>query len=349
LSSALTSYLLLLSVGLAGFVTFKKLSLPVPALLGPLFFAGALNLAGHYPDVSMLWVSRCCNIAIGAIAGARVNRESAQLLRRLPLPALTVSLSMLLLSLAGGALLCATTDLSPRTAFIGATTGGIAEMAMLSISLGADSATVTLLQVTRLLTALIAAPAICRALTKRLGRRTEAPAHIAERRSEANASWANYAILAAASIAGGAAGLALRMPVGALTGAMIGAAAANLLNEELPPVPVKIRIAAQIGIGVTIASNVSHSTFANLSSLLLPVLLILCLMLLCSVAIAELLHRMTGWDYPTCLLSASLGGLSQMVVVAEEMGADPLKVTALQTIRLLSILIVLPFVFSLVF
>ena len=73
------------------------------------------------------------------------------------------------------------------------------------------------------------------------------------------------------------------------------------------------------------------------------------MMLLCSVLIAELLHRMTGWDYTTCLLSASLGGLSQIAAVAGEMGADPLKVTLLQTVRLLSILLVLPVLFSLLF
>ena len=348
---AVIDYLPLVAAGSAGYLVFRRLSLPAPAVLGSLFFAGALNLAGLYPDVDLVWVSRCSNIVIGALAGSRVDRSSARLLRELPVPALVVSASMLMLSLGGGAFLYAATDLSPRTAFIGSTTGGIAEMALLAMSLGADVATVTLLQTVRLLTALVAAPAICRSLTGLLGRcapglvEVEPPAARDVRQSSA----ADFAVLASSALAGGVAGLLLGLPAGAMTGAMVGTAAANLLREGLPEVPSGLTVAAQVAIGVTIASNISASTFAGLGGLWLPTSLLLCMMLLCSVLIAELLHRMTGWDYPTCLLSASLGGLSQIAAVAGEMGADPLKVTLLQTVRLLSILLVLPVLFSLLF
>ncbi|NLM71745.1 MAG: AbrB family transcriptional regulator [Synergistaceae bacterium] len=348
--SFFSPYLLLLLVGLAGFLVFKKLSVPVPALLGPLFFAGMLNLIGLYPEADMLWPSRCSNVIIGALAGSRVSRRSARLLGELPLPALVVSAGMLALSLCGGALLYLSTDLSPRTAFIGSTTGGISEMALLSISMGADVATVTLLQTARVLIALTLSPMICRALPAILGRDNAGQEEPGPGEPEVRHRTASgYALLAAAAVSGGFAGYMLRLPAGVMTGAMIGTAAANLLREGLPSVPRVLVSTAQAIIGLTIASNISASTFGGLGRQWLPVSVVLMLMLLGSIAIAELLHRMTGWNYPTCLLSASLGGLSQMIVIADEMGADPLKVTLLQTVRLLSIIIVLPLVFSLFF
>ena len=75
---AVIDYLPLVAAGSAGYLVFRRLSLPAPAVLGSLFFAGALNLAGLYPDVDLVWVSRCSNIVIGALAGSRVDRSSSR-------------------------------------------------------------------------------------------------------------------------------------------------------------------------------------------------------------------------------------------------------------------------------
>ena len=155
--------------------------------------------------------------------------------------------------------------------------------------------------------------------------------------------------LLAATLAGGITGYVLRLPVGILTGAMFAVAAVNLLRGELPPMPSILRTVAQIGIGIITASNITIRTLHQFGMLWLPVVALTAIMLLCSILLGVLLHRMTGWDYPTCLLSSSLGGLSQMSIISEEMGADPLKVSILQTVRLLSILMVLPFLFAVIF
>ncbi|NCC58987.1 MAG: hypothetical protein EOM17_15430 [Synergistales bacterium] len=158
-----------------------------------------------------------------------------------------------------------------------------------------------------------------------------------------------YVLFAAVALAGGYTGYALHLPVGILTGSMFSVAAMNLAGKELPPMPPVLRTMAQIGIGVIIASSITMETFRQFSTMALPVVSLTAGMLAASLSLGFLLHRMTGWDYPTCLLSTSLGGLSQMSIISEEMGADPLKVSILQTVRLLSILVVLPFLFTFLF
>ncbi|PKL02050.1 MAG: AbrB protein [Synergistetes bacterium HGW-Synergistetes-2] len=362
----MTAFLLLFSVGIAGYLVFEKFALPVPAILGPLFFVSLLNLSGFFPEVQLQWISRYSNIVIGSYVGLRVNKQSLTLLRELPVPALVVSLSMLFLSLAGGSVLYMMSDLSMKTAFLGSTTGGIAEMALLSMSMGADVASVTLLQVFRMLSAILATPLVCRKWTQWFGsggtrRVSSSPSsHSVEAQfsdeeeavaleSSVAPSAKGYALLAVVSLIGGILGYVFRLPVGILTGAMLAVAATSLLRGELPPMPNILRTVAQIGIGIIIASNITISTLHQFAELWLPVVALTAVLLVCSVLLAVLLHRMTGWDYPTCLLSSSLGGLSQMSIISEEMGADPLKVSILQTIRLLSILIVLPFLFSFLF
>ena len=363
----MTGLLFAFFTGAIGCLVFRKFSLPVPGILGSLFFASALNLAGYFPDFPIQWLSWYSNIVIGAYVGLQVNRTSLRFLRELPLAAFIISGGMLFLSLAGGALLYWVSDLDMPTAFLGSTAGGIAEMALLAMSLGADMASVTLLQVFRLLTAILLTPLVCRKWTEWQTRKEGktsypvCPSALEKNRSSALSdddelpaatpqfSLPRLFLLFTVALAGGLAGFFLRMPVGLLTGAMFSVAAAGLMGLEMGRVPPILRTIAQIGIGVVIASNVTLSTLRQFTLLAGPVILLTGIMVLCSIGLAVLLHKMTGWNYPTCLLSTSLGGLSQMSIIAEEMGADPLKVSILQTVRLVSILVVLPFLFNYLF
>ncbi len=355
-----------LLVASSGYFTFKILRFPVPAILGSLFFSAALNLSGFFPEISLLRLSWFSNIVIGSYVGLKVNRTSVRFLRDLPFPALIVSLGMLVISLASGSLLYLLSDLSPATAYMGSTAGGISEMALLSISFGADVAAVSLLQVFRLLTAIIATPIFCKKwtdwYTKRERARFPGPSPLPETipssndeddapaiSSSVHPSASGYILFAAVALAGGYTGYALHLPVGILTGSMFAVAVMNLAGKELPPMPPVLRTMAQIGIGIIIASSITMETFRQFSTMALPVVCLTAGMLAASLSLGFLLHKMTGWDYPTCLLSTSLGGLSQMSIISEEMGADPLKVSILQTVRLLSILIVLPFLFTFLF
>ena len=162
----MTGFLLVILVGSAGCWLFQRLSLPVPGILGSLFLVSILNLAGYFPKIPLQWISWYGNVVIGAYIGLQVNRTSVGFLRDLPIPALALSAGMILLSLGGGLALYFLSSLPLSTALIGSTTGGVAEMAILSISLGADVAGVTLLQVFRLISAILVTPVVCKKWTE---------------------------------------------------------------------------------------------------------------------------------------------------------------------------------------
>jgi len=349
----MTGFIAALSTGTAGFLVFRRLRLPVPAILGSLFFSVALNLTGYPPDFPLKYLSWFSNVVIGTYVGQRITRSSVRILRELPLPAAAVSAGMIAISLLGGALLLMLSDLPPVTAFIGSTTGGIAEMTLLAIALGADVASVSILQVVRLLAAIMATPFFCRKWTARHENRREASSLPCE--AEAADSMqktipagtgrkhnGTFFFLASSALAGAVTGYMLRIPVGILTGAMTAVAVLNLAWREQPPMPTNLRTAAQIGIGIIMAANITTDTLSTFLPLALPIVAITAAMLSASFLLGCLLHKMTGWNYPTCLLSTSLGGLSQMAIISEEMGGDPLKVSILQTVRLVTILIVFP-------
>ena len=63
---------------------------------------------------------------------------------------------------------------------------------------------------------------------------------------------------------------------------------------------------------------------------------------------AEILTRITDWNDMTCILATMPAGLIQIVPIAESYGADVLKVGVLHMVRLLSILILLPWIIRLI-
>lgn len=73
-------------------------------------------------------------------------------------------------------------------------------------------------------------------------------------------------------------------------------------------------------------------------------LLMTVLLVLFCAGIAVVVSKLTGVDYPTVLTGSIPGGLSQMIIFAEEMkGIDITTVTFLQVARLLMIIFLVPF------
>jgi uncharacterized membrane protein AbrB (regulator of aidB expression) len=79
-----------------------------------------------------------------------------------------------------------------------------------------------------------------------------------------------------------------------------------------------------------------------LKSLLLPVLLFSVFVVLNGVFIGFRFHRTLKWDLATALLATAAGGVTIMTLVAIDMDADPVKVSILQTLRIIIILIIMP-------
>lgn len=336
-------------VGWAGGALFKRAHVPAAALLGALVVSALWAMTGTQPVYPSGALSFLSNVAIGLFLGVRLNRESCRLLRKLPGPALLVAAWMLGLSLVMGYLMSAFTSLPFPTAMLGSTAGGITEMALLSLSMGADVASVTLLQVFRLLAAVLTTPVLCRMWMRNhpspvccVAEGGDDPVDAVSAPASSSARLRTNVLCFAAAVFGGAAGKWLSLPAGPLIGAMIGSGAVTLLVVE-PKLPDGlIRTFGQVGVGIIIARSITKDVLLGFVSLLGPLVLLTGGMIGGSLLLAVLLHRTAGFAPMTCMLAASPGGLSQIASIADEFGADPVIVSLIQTVRLLSIILVLP-------
>ncbi len=336
-------------VGWAGGALFKRARIPAAALLGALVISALWAMTGTQPAYPSGTLSFLSNVAIGLFLGVRLNRESCRLLRNLPGPAILVSGWMLGLSLAMGYLMSTFTSLPLPTAMLGSTAGGITEMALLSLSMGADVASVTLLQIFRLLAAVLTTPVLCRMWMRNhpspvccVAEEGDDPIKLVRTPVPSRARLRTNVLCAAAAVAGGLAGKWLSLPAGALIGAMAASGAVTNAAGE-PRLPDRlIRTFGQVGVGVIIARSITKEVLLGFLSLLGPLALLTVGMIGGSLLLAVLLHRIAGFSPMTCMLASSPGGLSQIASIADEFGADPVIVSLIQTVRLLSIILVLP-------
>ncbi|MCX7788428.1 MAG: AbrB family transcriptional regulator [Spirochaetes bacterium] len=347
--------LFLFLLGTVGWKLFTRFHVPAPDMLGALFMASILAILGYelpFPSNPITLVSK---LILGCYLGLMVDRTTLRELRRVLIPAGIVSSWMLILSLASGYVLYKVSHLSMETAFLGSTAGGIAEMAILGLAFHADTVTITILQLFRVLLFLIVMPLVARWNVYRAQVKHDfsSPNQLvmptnSQDQSLKNHSTTSHVMLLLATLLGGFIGKALGIPAGDMLGAMFGVGTANTLVGDLPPVPPVLRNYARIAIGLAMAQQLTPETLERLSTLVLPIALLGLLMVASGILLSRILQRITGWDTGTCLLVSSPAGLTQMSIIAEEVGANPLVVSVLHTARLLSILTVLPFLFKLI-
>lgn len=147
------------------------------------------------------------------------------------------------------------------------------------------------------------------------------------------------------ALAGGLVFSFLSIPVPWLLGPMSAILIANRFKGISLYWPRALRDTALILIGYSIGLSFTRSSVENIAENL-PAMLFMTVILVASAAlISKVFSLISGVDYPTVLTGSIPGGLSQMIIFAEEMkGINITTVTFLQVSRLLMIVFVVPFI-----
>jgi membrane AbrB-like protein len=141
--------------------------------------------------------------------------------------------------------------------------------------------------------------------------------------------------------AGGLLGYKLGIPVGALLGSMLAVGIYNCLGFE-SFMPVRVRVGAQIIVGCLLGLNLNPGTFMELKTIIVPALIIVTMLLAWGLITGFIVYKFFKVDLYTAFLSSSPGGMTELSLIASSMGGDGPKVVLLHTVRLLSIVSILP-------
>src|SRR3954469_7331745 len=141
--------------------------------------------------------------------------------------------------------------------------------------------------------------------------------------------------------AGGLLFLWAGLPGGLISGAMTAVGIAALAGRPLA-VPPLLTQTVLVLLGISLGSLVSRQLMQHVSSYPLTIGL-LALATFCSTFGSSIyLQRFHSWDQTSALLAGSPGALSQIVILAEEKGADVAGIAMVQTMRVIILTAALP-------
>lgn len=141
---------------------------------------------------------------------------------------------------------------------------------------------------------------------------------------------------------GAAIAVKLRVPAGALVGAVLLVAAGNIL-WGLAPVPSFVRFLTQVIAGAFLGVSMDKKSVSALKNLIAPSLILIVSFILITVLLGFALYRLTDMNLLTALFAAVPGGITEMSVIADEMGADTATVSVFQIARMTFTLCTFPF------
>ncbi|WP_144528359.1 AbrB family transcriptional regulator [Peribacillus simplex] len=143
----------------------------------------------------------------------------------------------------------------------------------------------------------------------------------------------------------------IRLPIPWLLGPMAALLIASRFKNVNLIWPVSMRNTGLIIVGYSIGISFTKNSLSDMISHLPSMLILTTLIVLVCVCSAFVMSKYSGIDYPTSLTSSIPGGLSQIVVFAEEMkGIDITTVTFFHVTRVIMVVFLVPLlIFSPIF
>ena len=128
---------------------------------------------------------------------------------------------------------------------------------------------------------------------------------------------------------------------------MIGVGIFNIfLNRGVMPIPLRQLI--QMFGGALIGTKVSLKDVLEMGQLLHLVVIVIIGFLFMNIIIGLIVYKSSNFNIATSLFSAAPGGVSDISIIASEMGADTPKVAIIQLMRLVSIVSFYPILIQII-
>ena len=160
----LDDVLILGACGVAGYFLAKRLHLPAAALIGPLFLSAAVHLAGLTSSSVPSEAAAVAQLVVGASIGGRFAGVTLSQVFRIAWLAVLTSLISIAAAIAVAEAVSLFTSLNLTTLFLGLAPGGLAEMSLIALALGIDTAFVSTHHLVRMVVLVIFAPLFYRLL-----------------------------------------------------------------------------------------------------------------------------------------------------------------------------------------
>jgi membrane AbrB-like protein len=339
-------------IGIIGGLIGIKAKVPAGAIVGSLVAVIIFNLLtgkAVFPQEFKV----ITQIGTGAYIGARIRRKDVIELKRVIKPAIILTVTMSIFNIVVSIFLSNNTSLDLVTALFATAPAGVADMTLISVDFGADSSKVAALQLVRLVSVITIMPGLIKyIISKKFSDEIQFLKENTEKyRNEENGDRVKdikEVMIRAISTLGvgfvfGIISYKLGIPAGAISFSMISCAFYNIKTSKAY-MSLNLRRSIQILGGCLIGVQITIEQIISMRELLPSVVVITLGYIILTFTLGFLIKRNSTLDIITALYSSTAGGLTDMTIVASEMGADAPKVATLHFARVVSVVAFYPII-----
>ncbi|MEO1772155.1 hypothetical protein JZO67_004137 [Enterococcus sp. 665A] len=340
-----------LIVGFLGGTVAKRLKMPAAFMTGSVLAVALFSILSNamFMPSSLKVIAQ---IVSGAYIGQQVSKQDL-----LNFPKLAKSIVLLLTfftinTFVMGYLFARFFSIDLTTALLSCLPGGIMDVSLISIDMGAQAEIVATMQLARLVGMLLILPYWITFILKCLGKveKREVADDLSSNKLVpfgTNHELINNLLILLIAGLGGLLGMYLEIPVGALIFSLIFSCGLKLLKNTAP-LNNKIRQLAQILAGSIIGSTFTRESLEQIVQLFIPACLLLISYLLINILFGFIVYKRGILDLRSALFASSPAGATDISLIAGELGGDMPKIAGIQICRTLYTIIILPILVRLV-
>ena len=147
-------------------------------------------------------------------------------------------------------------------------------------------------------------------------------------------------------LVGGALGAKLKIPAGALIGAMLIIILFKMTMKMHWEIPKGFSFALQVFLGIMVGATFQPELLNVMKRIALPVF-ISCVVLVGAGALMAIIFNRIGFvDFGTAYLGTSPGAMSALIAMALDSGAQPMLVVCFHFVRVVFVILTAPFIFK---
>lgn len=339
--------LMTLMIAILGWKIAEKWKLPAPAMLGSMIAVGLSNIAFDYATLPMS-VKIFAQSISGAFIGMQIMKKDLLNFKKLVKPFLLLMIILTANTFLMGVLLHRCCGLDITTALLSCVAGGVTDISIIAMEMNADAGTVALMQTSRLIGVLLFFPYwikfLCRHESDRL--------QDSDLRQQINQNktfldrWMNtrnkkIIFTLIISVAFGIIGNASKIPAATMVFPMFAVVFFNCTTSACF-VPLQIKNIAQLLAGALVGTSIRAATFSNLSTTLIPVLLLLISYWSVNLVYSLLCKKLNWLDLKSAMFASAPGGATDMSLIAADLGADLTKIALIQVLRAAYVVVAMP-------
>ncbi len=147
-------------------------------------------------------------------------------------------------------------------------------------------------------------------------------------------------------LVGGALGAKLKIPAGALIGAMLTIILFKMTMKMHWEIPKGFSFALQVFLGIMVGATFQPELLHVMKKIALPVIISCVVLVGAGILMAAVFAKLGLLDFGTAYLGTSPGAMSALIVMALDSGAQPMLVVCFHFVRVVFVILTAPLIFK---